>query len=99
MIVEFLSEAENDLLDAILWYESKEAGLGKRLRDEIGHVLERIVEEPYLWRERTGGYRRVNCPVFPYYIPYFIREGKIIVAAIAHDRRKPGYWKLRVESK
>ncbi len=55
MIVEFLSEAENDLLDAILWYESKEVGLGKRLRDEIGHVLERIVEEPYLWRERTGG--------------------------------------------
>ena len=46
MIVEFLSEAEEELLDAIVWYESKEAGLGKRLRDEIGHVLERIVEDP-----------------------------------------------------
>lgn len=98
MIVEFLEEAEQELMDAVLWYESKEAGLGKRLRDEIAHVLDRILEDPLLWRERSGGYRRVNCPVFSYYIPYFIREHKIIVAAIAHDRRKPGYWKSRVQS-
>ena len=32
MIVEFLEEAEQELMDAVLWYESKEAGLGKRLR-------------------------------------------------------------------
>ena len=79
MIVEFLEEAEQELMDAVLWYESKEAGLGKRLRDEIAHVLDRIVEDPLLWRERSGGYRRVNCPIFSYYIPYFIREHKIIV--------------------
>ena len=48
-----------------------------------------------LWRERSGGYRRVNCPVFPYYIPFFIRGEKIIIAAVAHEYRKPGYWKYR----
>ena len=95
MIVEFLEEAEQEFMDTVLWYESKETGLGKRLRDEIAHLLDRILEDPFLWRERSGGYRRVNCPVFPYYIPYFIREYKIIVAAIAHDRRAPGYWKSR----
>jgi len=97
MIAEFLDEAEQELLEAILWYESKEAGLGYRFRQEIGHVLTRIIEDPLLWRERSGGYRRVNCPVFPYYIPYFIRKNKIIVIAIAHCRRKPGYWKSRTE--
>ena len=96
MILEFLQEAEQDLFEAVLWYESKEAGLGKRLRDEIVHVLDRIVEDPLLWRERSDGYRRVNCPVFPYYIPYVIRGNKIIVAAIAHGHRKPSYWKVRV---
>lgn len=95
MIIEFLEEAEFELFEAADWYESKETGLGKRFRNEIAHVLDRILEDPMLWRERPSGYRRVNCPVFPYYIPFFIRGDKIIIAAVAHDHRKPGYWKSR----
>ncbi len=79
-------------------YESKESGLGRRFRDEVGHVLSRIADDPYLWRESDGGYRRVNCPVFPYFLPYFVRGQKIIIAAVAHGHRKPDYWKSRVES-
>lgn len=95
MIIEFLDEAEQELIEVACWYESKEAGLGVRFRNEIFHILTRIVDDPLLWREQSGGYRRVNCPVFPYHIPFFIRKNKIIVAAIAHDHRKPYYWKSR----
>lgn len=95
MIIEFLEEAEKEMFEAAIWYESKETGLGKRFRNEIAHVLYRIIEDPMLWRERSGGYRRVNCPVFPYYIPFFIRGKKIIIAAVAHEHRKPGYWQSR----
>jgi len=95
MIIVFLEEAEIELFEAAAWYESKETGLGKRFRNEVAHVLDRIVEDPMLWRERPNGYRRVNCPVFPYYIPFFIRRDKIIIAAVAHEHRKPGYWKSR----
>ena len=98
MIVEFLEEAEAELIDAALWYESKEVGLGKRFRNEVAGVIASIVANPLLWRERDGGYRRVNCPVFPYYVPYFIRGDKIIIAAIAHERRIPGYWRNRHQS-
>ncbi len=98
MIVEFLEEAEAELFYAVLWYESKEIGLGKRFRNEVAGVIDSIAANPLLWRERAGGYRRVNCPVFPYYVPYFIRVDKIIIAAIAHDRRKPGYWRKRAQS-
>lgn len=98
MTIEFLDEAEQELIEAVLWYESKEPGLGKRFRQELALVLDTIVKSPMLFRERSGGYRRVNCPVFPYYLPYFIREQKIIIAAVAHDRRKPGYWKYRANS-
>ncbi len=92
MKIEFLKDAERELFEAVEWYESKESGLGKRFRNEVAHVLDRIIQDPMLWRERTGGYRRVNCPIFPYYIPFFIRGNKIIITAIAHDHRKPGYW-------
>jgi len=80
-----------------LWYEEKELGLGSRLRDEVAAIVIRIAEDPMLWREREGGYRRVNCPVFPYFVAYIIRGQKVIVVAVGHGHRKPDYWKSRVE--
>ena len=97
MTLEFLSEARDEFLEAAAYYEEKEVGLGVRFRDEILRVCARISADPLLWREREGGYRRVNCPVFPYYIAYFIREERVIVAAIAHGHRKPNYWRERLE--
>lgn len=45
MIVEFLEEAEQEFLEAALWYESKEPGLGKRFRDDVAHVIGKISED------------------------------------------------------
>jgi hypothetical protein len=95
MNLEFLAQAREEFLEAAFYYESKEKGLGIRFRDEVAHVLDHIIVDPYLWRERAEGYRRVNCPVFPYYIAYFIRGKIIVVAAIAHSHRRPQYWKER----
>ena len=97
MTVEFLEEAEQELTEAALWYEARDLGLGRRLRDEVAHVVSRIAEDPMLWRERQGGYRRVNCPVFPYFVAYIIRGQRIVVVAVGHGRRKPDYWKSRVK--
>jgi hypothetical protein len=54
MNYEFLTEARDEFWEAALYYESKEAGLGMRLREEVLHVIERILTDPYLWRERAG---------------------------------------------
>lgn len=96
MILEFLPEASVELYEAADYYESKQEGLGRRFRNEVLEVCGLIVQQPHLWRERVGGYRRVNCPVFPYYIAYFIRRDLIVVAAVAHGHRRPGYWKQRL---
>jgi hypothetical protein len=98
MIFEFVAEAQAEFWHAADRYESKEAGLGIRFRNEVSHVIQRILADPYLWRERRGGYRRVNCPVFPYYVAYFIRDQKIVIAAVAHGHRKPNYWKRRAKN-
>jgi plasmid stabilization system protein ParE len=90
--LEFLEEAEQDLLEVAAYYEAKEPGLGHQFRNEISRVCSSIMRDPCLWRERDNGYRRVNCPAFPYYVPYFIRKDVIIVAAIAHNKRGPTFW-------
>jgi plasmid stabilization system protein ParE len=99
MILKFLPAASAELFEAAGYYESKQEGLGRRFRNEVLEVCRLIVQQPLLWRERAGGYRRVNCPVFPYYIAYFIRGDLIVIAAVAHGHRRPGYWKQRLSPK
>jgi plasmid stabilization system protein ParE len=98
MNYEFLKEARDEFWEAALYYESKEPGLGVRLREEVSRVIQHILADPLLWRERTGGYRRVNCPVFPYYVAYIIRGDTIVITAVAHGQSKPRYWKHRLKT-
>jgi hypothetical protein len=65
-ILEFLPEASAEA-DCITGdYEARTPGLGVRFREEVESVCAAIVQHPLLWRERPGGYRRVNLPGFPY---------------------------------
>lgn len=96
MTLEFLPDAASELYAAADYYETRESGLGRRLHSEVMEVCSAILRQPRLWRERPGGYRRVGCPVFPYYVVYFIRGERVLVAAVAHGHRLPGYWRSRV---
>lgn len=53
MNIRVLDEAEAELIEAALWYESRESGLGWRFPDDVAHVLARIAQGPVLWRERV----------------------------------------------
>ncbi len=97
MTVEFFGDAREELLEAALYYEEKERGLGVRFKNEIDHICLLIQAEPLLWREREEGYRRVNCPVFPYFIAYLIDQNTIFIVAVAHSHRHPDYWKDRLQ--
>jgi plasmid stabilization system protein ParE len=94
-VLEFLPEAKCDAEEATGFYEQRVSGLGARFRAEVESVCAAIVRQPLLWSERSGGYRRVNIPGFPYYVAYFIRGERIIVTAVGHAGRHPDYWKRR----
>ena len=96
MNLEFLPESRAEFCDAADYYEDMESGLGRQFRAEIWEACTTILTHPLLWREREGGFRRVNCPVFPYYIAYYIRGNTLVIAAVAHGSRYPDYWKGRL---
>ncbi len=77
MKITFLQEAELEFLDAISYYETEQPGLGQRFKDEVDRTVLWVAERPEVCRLRPGGYRRINLRVFPYYIPYVIRETKL----------------------
>jgi antitoxin (DNA-binding transcriptional repressor) of toxin-antitoxin stability system len=64
--------------------------LGWKFRSEVLEICRLIVQHPLPWRELAGGYRRVNCPVFPYSIVYFILGIFVIPKGTQRLFKRPG---------
>ncbi len=90
--VEALAEVECITGD----YEAKTPGLGARFRTTVEEGCVAVVLHPLLWRQRSEGYRRVNLPGFPYFIAFVVEEPRLIVVAVAHTSRHPGYLRNRL---
>lgn len=95
MNLQILNEAEEELNEAVAYYEGIEPDLGTRLKEEVRAALQWIGVNPDVPRMRPKGYRRLNLKVFPYYIAYFAWADVIWILAIAHACRRPEYWLSR----
>ena len=96
MTLEFLPAAGQEAAEATAYYEQIEPGLGVRFREEVESVATAVLLHPLLWRERRGGYRRVNLPGFPFYLAYVLRGERVRVVAVGHGARRPDYFRTRL---
>jgi toxin ParE1/3/4 len=76
-------------------------GLGVEFLDAVDSTLSRIAEMPHAGAPVKGvppdlPVRRAPVKRFPYHVIYLEANGVIRVLAIAHDRRKPGFWQGRL---
>jgi len=94
--VAFLPEAEQEMLEAARYYESQAAGLGEDYLSEIERAVAAIAESPKTWPIIEGNLRRRLVRRFPFGILYCVEPEEIVIIAIAHLRRKPGYWRERI---
>jgi plasmid stabilization system protein ParE len=87
-------EAEAELQSAALWYESKRPGLGVEFVVAIDDAFERILGTPEASPVWLPGrpFRRHLVARFPYVIFFCASDGSIDVYAVAHAKRRPGYW-------
>lgn len=92
-----LQEAEDELWEAVAFYEQKCAGLGLDFENEVKAALEVILNSPERWSLREDGTRRCLLRRFPYFIVYLYEAPRIWVIAFAHCKRKPRYWSGRVQ--
>ena len=93
----FHPDAEAELDEAMAYYEDQRVGLGLRLKAEVENALALIQQQPQLRpRYKETNYRKSVLGQFPYTIFYFERDDSIWIAAVAHQKRRPGYWESRV---
>lgn len=97
--VVFLPEAEQEMIEAALYYQSQASGLGVDFLSEIEHATKSIAAFPNTYPILEGQLRRRLVRQFPFGILYRVDPDEIVVIAVAHTRRRPGYWKKRIKKK
>ena len=98
----FEPEASAELEEAALWYEAQRSGLGLAFLAAVGQAVEHLAAWPDSGVAVPGvpvglSVRQFPVSRFPYRVAYLIASEELRVLAVAHSRRRPGYWRSRME--
>ena len=93
----FLSSAEDEMIEAAVFYEAASSGLGNDFLDDVQQAIDRLCEYPLAGETAVLGLRRMLLHRFPFCVIYSIEKNVILVIAIAHQGRRPGYWQTRID--
>jgi plasmid stabilization system protein ParE len=100
--VRFAPEVPGELAETVLWYEARKEGLGADLLAEIERTLPLVGDRPRSFPQLQKidlslEIRRALLARFPYALVFLVRPDEVRILAVAHAKRKPGYWLSRVE--
>ena len=82
-----LASAAEEAIEAAAFYEAEHQGLGAEFDSALNAVP---------GRAGRRGAKRFVLRRFPYDIVVLEHPDELLVVAIAHQRRRPGYWRRRL---
>lgn len=92
-------EAADELEEAIRYYETKSPGIGLNLAAKVSEAFQRIQLNPQLYPfHKDTNVRKCLVQRFPYTVFYLEFDEHIVIIAVAHQKRRPDYWKFRQTS-
>lgn len=94
--VRFVAEARREFLAEVIYYNKERAGLGARFTGAVEEATARALAFPSAGSPGPKGTRRVFLNGFPFAVVYRASADGMIVFALAHHSRRPGYWQSRV---
>ena len=93
----FLYPAEEEMTEASLFCEAASLGLGNNFLDDVQRVVDSLREHPSLGHRVDRNLRRMLLHRFPFSLIYSVEADAILIVAVAHYGRRPGYWQNRVD--
>jgi toxin ParE1/3/4 len=87
--------AEEDALEAAIWYNNVKKGLGNEFLLALEAKFNSIQRNPDYFQTVHKKIRRALTKRFPYGIYYIVEDDTVYVLAILHTRRSPAIWKKR----
>ena len=78
------------------WYTIRSQPVGRRFCEAVATAVKRIEHTPDSCARLIGDYRYASVSGFPYALVFRRRTaGVVVIVAVAHGRRRPGYWRRR----
>jgi plasmid stabilization system protein ParE len=93
---EFLDEALEDAEQAARWYAERSPAAAIAFSDEVDRAVGEIERSPLAWPPYDHGTRRFLLTRFPYSVVYRADSNGIVIVAVAHAHRRPGFWRDRL---
>jgi len=98
--VRILAQAADEAAAAAAWYESEKPGLGAEFLRAINTSIELLQSElppllPLARPTKTARVMRILLKRFPFELIIRELEGDYLIVAVAHQHRRPGYWRKR----
>ena len=96
----FRPEVEQDVIEAVTWYEMRQPGLGTEFLQEIFQVWDELSQNPLLHSRRhpTKNIRWRYPRRFPYRVIYeAVEESQtVVVVAVLHAAKHERTWQKRI---
>jgi plasmid stabilization system protein ParE len=94
--LEILEEALEEAEEAARWYAERSETAAVGLAEELDAAIVQIERTPKAWPPYAYNTRRFLLRRFPYSVVYRVYANRVIVIAVAHAHRRPGYWRARL---
>jgi plasmid stabilization system protein ParE len=94
--VRFHPAAAQEAESAYDWYAARNPTVAHAFREELAHAVGAVTNNPLTWPRYGRRGRRYVLPRFPFSLVYQIRGDEVEILAVAHGRRRPGYWRSRL---
>lgn len=95
MRVKLHPHARAELRAARTWYYERSPLSAFAFAQTIQNAMSRIREAPNTFPVSDHGTRKFVVQRFPFNIFYRVSETEIVIVALAHQKRRPGYWSSR----
>jgi plasmid stabilization system protein ParE len=91
----FTQAARDELMEAQDWYEGEATVQGRRFRQAIDALVERLSDNPRQFAVVFRNVRRALLRRFPYSLFFVVEDDALIVIACFHASRDPSRWRKR----
>jgi plasmid stabilization system protein ParE len=93
--LEYLAEALEEAEASARWYAQRSPSAAQGFDVELEAAERAILEQPEAWPPFDYGTRRYLLRRYPFSIVYEIEPRRVVIIAVAHAHRRPGYWRSR----
>jgi plasmid stabilization system protein ParE len=98
MRVSFHPAADAEVERAQAWYEERSVFAAAGFLQELTRAVQRLRSTPQLHPPPEHGTRRILLEQYPFSLFYILRSEEIFIVAVAHHKRRPGYWAARTRA-